>query len=342
MMTGSDIRAARRQHSGRARDIAEAMGVSEAQLVASGVGEGTTAIGPDPNQIVPLLEPLGPCMALTRNPSCVIEKDGIYSDFHGGDHACMTLSPQIDLRMFPKHWVYGYAVEEEVKGATRRSVQVFDASGTAVHKTYLREGADLDAWSRLTGALALDDQSDTITVSAPPPPEGARMNPEKREILLQEWARLTDTHQFLRLCAKLRMNRLGAYRIAEAPFVRPLAPTILPELLETVRAAAIPVMIFVGNRGCIEIHSGPIGRLQAMGPWENVLDPGFNLHLRGDHVAEVWAVEKPTHRGPALSVEAFDAEGNLILQLFPVPKPPLDSRAPWAEIVAGLRDLEPA
>jgi putative hemin transport protein len=99
-------------------------------------------------------------------------------------------------------------------------------------------------------------------------------------------------------------------------------------------------MFFVGNRGCIEIHSGPIHNLTPMGPWENVLDEGFNLHLRQDHVAEVWAVEKPTKRGAALSVEAFDAEGNLIVQVFPVAKPENDHREGWATIFAGLPGLE--
>ena len=64
------------------------------------------------------------------------------------------------------------------------------------------------------------------------------------------------------------------------------------------------------------IHSGLIPTLKAMGPWQNVRDPRFNLHLRLDHVAEVWLVEKPTRRGPALSIEAFSADGALTLQMF--------------------------
>ena len=71
-----------------------------------------------------------------------------------------------------------------------------------------------------------------------------------------------------------------------------------------------------------------------------MLDPGFNLHLRQDHVAEVWAVEKPTKRGPALSVEAFDAEGNLIVQFFPVAKEDNDHRPAWKEIFESLPGLK--
>jgi putative hemin transport protein len=99
-------------------------------------------------------------------------------------------------------------------------------------------------------------------------------------------------------------------------------------------------MIFVGNRGCIQIHTGPIHELHATGPWQNVLDPGFNLHLRTDKVAEVWAVEKPTQRGPAVSLEAFDEMGGLIFQVFGVRKEGRDSRPDWWRIVEGLTTLE--
>jgi putative hemin transport protein len=75
-------------------------------------------------------------------------------------------------------------------------------------------------------------------------------------------------------------------------------------------------MIFVGNQGCIQIHGGLVQNIVPMGPWINVMDPRFNLHLRADHIAEVWRVTKPTRTGDAISIEAFDAEGGLILQIF--------------------------
>lgn len=56
-------------------------------------------------------------------------------------------------------------------------------------------------------------------------------------------------------------------------------------------------MIFVGNPGCIQIHTGPVHNIKAMGPWLNVLDLDFNLHLREDEVTQVWKVGKPTRDG---------------------------------------------
>ena len=44
-------------------------------------------------------------------------------------------------------------------------------------------------------------------------------------------------------------------------------------------------MVFVGNHGCVQIHAGPVHRIEVVRPWLNVLDPRFNLHLREDLVA---------------------------------------------------------
>jgi putative hemin transport protein len=248
----------------------------------------------------------------------------------------MVLAEAIDLRIFPKHWCHGFMVEKETEGGVRRSLQVFDAAGDAIHKIHLRDGSDLGVWEALRGELALEDQSQLLTVADRLPTEVPKSDPSKLDILQKEWRRMTDTHQFLRLVSKLKMNRLGAYRIAGEPFVRRLDVSAVEAMLHAVRDAGIEVMIFVGNRGCIQIHSGVIGTLTPMGPWQNVMDPGFNLHLRLDHVTEVWAVEKPTQRGPAVSVEVFDSEGGLIFQVFGVGKEGRDSRPVWKSIVDRL------
>ncbi|MCT4557139.1 MAG: hemin-degrading factor [Pelagimonas sp.] len=324
----------------RERDLAEQLGLSEAQLVAANVGHGATRIASHPNKLIPAVECLGEVMALTRNASCVHEKVGIYTDYRAGEHASMIFTDTIDLRMFPKHWCSAFAVTKETEGGTRRSLQVFDAAGDAVHKVHLRDGSNLGAWDTLVSALALDAQTDTLDVSARTPAEPAKSNPEKLDQLQQEWRSMTDTHQFLRICSKLKMNRLGAYRIVGAPFVRRLATSAVDVMFEAVRDRGIDFMFFVGNQGCIQIHTGPLHRLKSMGPWQNILDPGFDMHLRSDHVAEVYAVEKPTKRGPALSIEAFDAAGYLIFQAFPVGREGRDTRPQWRDIVDGLQSEE--
>ncbi|EET47331.1 hemin-degrading factor [Thalassobium sp. R2A62] len=297
----------------RARDLADQIGVGEAALVAA---QGARRINASPDAIMPALTACGLVMGLTRNISAVHEKVGVYDNYHSGDHASMVLNHDIDLRIFASHWVHGFAVTTETDAGPRHSVQVFDAAGDAIHKVFSRDGTDLPAFEAMMGALATGDTSDMIDLRARAAVEVAKADASKVDILRKEWTRMTDTHQFMRLTSKLKMNRLGAYRIAGAPFVKPLAPWALNDALVALGQQDTQIMCFVGNRGCIQIHTGPVNTVSPMGPWQNVMDPEFNLHLRTDHIAEVWAVEKPTKRGPAISIEAFDQHGALILQMF--------------------------
>jgi putative hemin transport protein len=331
------IRTAMREDTGlRARDLATRLGITEADLVAARVGHGTTRIEAHPDRLMPAICGLGEVMALTRNDSAVHERTGTYEDWHPGEHAAMILGPEIDLRIFPSHWVHAFAVRNDTGKGPSRSLQVFDATGQAVHKVYPREATCLDAWDAAVARLATGETSDTLALDPPRLPEPARARPDKAEELREAWAGMTDTHQFLRLVSKLKMNRLGAYRIAGDPFAVSLAPAALNDALIACAAQALNVMLFVGNRGCIQIHCGTLDTLKEMGPWQNVLDPRFNLHLRLDHVAEVWLVEKPTKRGPALSIEAFDAKGALILQLFGKRQGEDDRLEGFAAMAAGL------
>jgi putative hemin transport protein len=318
----------------RPRDQADVLGLPEAPLIAASCGNGVTRIKAHPDAVMGATQVLGEVMALTRNTACVHEKIGDYANYHSGDHAAMILNEAIDLRIFPSHWCHAFMVEAET--GPRRSLQVFDAAGDAVHKIILRDGSHHGAWEGLRASLALPDQGQVLSLAPRQPTEAPKARPDKAEALRAEWRGMTDTHQFLRLTSKLRMNRLGAYRIAGAPFVRALAPDAVDDMLTTLAGSGIAVMVFVGNRGCIQIHSGPVHTLKPMGPWQNVMDPGFNMHLRRDHIAEVWAVEKQTREGPTTSVEAFDAEGGLIFQVFGLRKETDDHRADFAAMVDSL------
>lgn len=333
-LTPARLRELKRDATIRTADLANQLGLPEAALIEAELGFGATRIDPTLSRLIPAIEALGEVMALTRNPSCVIEKIGHYRKFHDGEQAAMTLDKEIDLRMFPRHWVHAFAVDMD----GRRSVQVFDAAGVAVHKVHLRDTSCHSAFDTLVQDLALPDQTGLSDFAPKAAPEGARIAEDRAETLREEWARMTDTHQFNTLVHRLKMNRLGAYRVAGAPFVRKLAVSSVVPMFEAVRDRKLQIMFFVGNRGCIEIHSGPMTELRQMGPWFNVLDERFNLHLRSDHMAEIWAVEKPTRRGPAISVEAFDAEGELIFQCFGMRTDRGGDAEAWAELVGSMAD----
>ncbi len=287
----------------RARDAAETLGVSEAELVASRIGETTIRLRPDWKALFEQLPSLGRVMALTRNENCVHERRGVYSAASFEGHVGLVLGADIDLRIFLAHWTFGFAVEEETKRGLMRSLQVFDSSGTAVHKIYAGEETDLAAWDALVETLRDPAPAEIVVKPAAVPKPPVHDHEIDALALLTDWQNLKDTHEFFSLLRKHRATPAQAFRLAEGRFTSRLGTAAVREMLQAASSLDVPIMVFVGNPGLIQIHTGPVRRIQVMGEWLNVLDPDFNLHLREDRLAEVWQVEKPTVDGVVTSVE---------------------------------------
>ena len=334
------IRAAREQYPKmRERDLARTIGVSEAELVAAWCGRQARRIEIDMDGIFGGMETAGEVMALTRNESAVHEKIGVYDNYYGGRHASMMLGAEIDTRMFPKHFRHAFEVVKRTDDGEKRSLQIFDAAGDAVHKIHCRDATDLDAWAALLDPLEADNQTDAVLTE---PVEATKIHDDPASIasdLRTRWEKMTDTHQFVLILRKLGLSRLQAVETIGEDMAWPIHNDGVAAMLRLSANEELPIMCFVGSRGCIQIHSGPISNVKPMGPWQNVMDPRFNLHLRRDQVAEVWAVDKPTQRGTATSVEAFDAHGTLLFQVFGVPKEGRDSRPAFRAIVADLQEV---
>lgn len=322
----------------RIRDAAHELGVSEAQLLATGVGEHVVRLAGDLRDLMMRMGELGPVTALTRNEAAVHEKDGVYTNISHGDQVGLVLGEAIDLRLFYGKWAFAYAVEEKSGAGTRRSFQFFDACGDALHKVYLRDASDCFAFEALRDAWAAPLQIPGETV-LPRPAGGAPDRPDDTvdaEALRLDWRAMRDTHQFFGLLKKHKVGRTQAFRLAGEEFARPLFTDTPARLLQGAAAARLDIMIFVGNPGCIQIHTGTVERIERTGPWINVLDPGFNLHLREDRVAQVWLVKKPTSDGVVTSIELFDARGDFIAYFFGKRKPGIPETTGWRMLAESM------
>ncbi|OYT70492.1 MAG: hemin-degrading factor [Chloracidobacterium sp. CP2_5A] len=324
----------------RIRDAATKLGVSEAQLVALGCGTTATRLSADWGGFVKQLEALGPVMALTRNDGAVSEKDGQYRNveiFSGHARMGQVLDSGIDLRLFLDRWALGFAVREESARGLRRSFQFFDAAGTAVHKTYLREASNVEAFDELTSRFAAPDQSREQAVTPPLAPPAKTPDAEvDTEGFRRAWRELKDTHDFIRLTHRFKLSRTQALRLADPDMAWRVRPDSFARILEETAAAKESVMVFVGNPGCIQIHSGPIHNVKLIGEWLNVLDDGFNLHVHEPTVIDAWVVKKPTARGVVTGVEFFDAAGEQVAILHAKRKEGEPPSAFWADLCERL------
>lgn len=325
----------------RERDFARIQKISEAQLVGAYVGEGVVRLRADVETFLDGAPSLGEVLALTRNESAVHEKIGPYENAKYQRHASIVLGDEIDLRIFPAKWATGFAVEKRDKdGATKRSLQFFDAAGDAVHKVHLRETSNVEAYHALVERLRAEDQSQVVEVRQIDDSEVRTDKPVASPAELRaEWEKMTDTHQFFPMLRRLNLSRHQAVTTIDEDYAWPLDLSATRAMLDGAKGTGLPIMAFVGNRGCIQIHSGPIEKVEPMGPWLNVLDKTFHMHLRLDHITEVWAVRKPTSDGHVTSLEAFGADNRLIIQFFGQPQEGTDERAGWRSLVEGLPRL---
>lgn len=301
----------------RIRDAAARLGVSEAELLATGVGTSVRQISADVGILLPAIESLGDVMALTRNDFFVHEKRGVYRNVSIGRHAAQVVDDEIDLRIFPAVWRFGFAVETEARGEIRRSLQFFDAHGVAVHKIHLKETSDVGAYEALVDMLLLDEQSSRIEVEPGIEPPVDRPD-EEVEVgaLVDEWKGMADTHDFFHLLRTHRVGRVQALRLVPDELARSVENDALRRVLHSAAAESVPVMVFVRSAGTFQIHHGPVQRVVEARGWLNVLDPRFNLHVREEGIAQSWIVRKPTETGWVTSLELYDSEGVLLALLF--------------------------
>ncbi|EJB05843.1 putative heme degradation protein [Rhizobium leguminosarum bv. trifolii WSM597] len=331
----AEIRAFRAENPKlRERDIAAQLKISEAALVAAETGISVTRIDGSALKLLERVASLGEVMALSRNESAVHEKIGVFENIKSGVQAAIVLGENIDLRIFPSRWEHGFAVSKKDGDQLRLSLQYFDKAGNAVHKVHLRPNSNVEAYHALVAELKLEDQSQDF-VEAETADTVDETADVSRDELRDNWSRLTDTHEFFGMLKRLKIGRQAAVRRVGDDYAWKLS-SATAEMMHASVKSGLPIMCFVANDGIVQIHSGPIFNVQAMGPWINIMDPTFHLHLRQDHIAETWAVRKPTKDGHVTSLEAYNAQGEMIIQFFGKRKEGSDERVEWREIMENL------
>lgn len=323
----------------RIRNAAEQLGVSEAELLATQIGETVTRLKPEFATILSAIETLGKVMALTRNDECVHERKGVYlnPDF-SSPFAGLFVGEDIDLRIFLSAWDKAYAVSETSEHGTRKSLQFFGKDGLAIHKIYLTPDSNEVAFDTLVEKYKSENQEVTETTA-----EVAALPSEKPDAEIdvegfqKAWVDLKDTHEFFGMLKRFGVTRTQALRLAPNDyFAKKVEKEVIVTLLEEAAKQKLPIMVFVGNRGNIQIHTGTVRKTMWHGNWYNVMDPDFNLHLDMSKVAQTWVVRKPTEDGVVTAVEVFNDKGEIIVQFFGKRKPGIPELEEWRGIVDRL------
>ena len=347
---GTDLRSAWEQLKKdkptlRIRDCAVELGVSEAELLATTVGDYTTMLAGDWTALLQRFPELGRIMSLTRNEACVLEHKGPFQkvDVMGGPgHMMATVIGPIETRVFFSGWNFGFAVKQPTPHGVQQSIQIFDEAGDAVTKVFLqapngaKAGSNQEAYDKIVADFTAPVQTTEIEVKKPRTMPTKAINDIDKAALLADWENMKDTHDFFGMLRKHSANRLDAVVLSEGKYSYRLNNKSLQPMLETAAKDHLPIMVFAGNRGNLQIHQGKIMTIRVMDNWLNILDPDFNMHLREDLVDTVWVVKKPTTDGVVTGIEVFDKNKEMIAQFFGLRKPGIPELEKWRELVDGL------
>lgn len=259
---------------------------------------------------------LGEVRTMTRNECAVIERTGTYEGVQSFGMMGQAVGPELDVRAFYREWSTAWAVATATDHGSRRSIQLFDASGDSIHKVFATD-AGLAAFDALV-TLFRDDDASAASPAIDPRPIPTERADDAIDVAALHTRRdaMKDTHQFHGMLRDLDVTRTQALRLAGELRARRVASGALQHLLGGAAASGERLMIFVGNRGIVQINIGAIHKVVRASGWLNVLDPRFNLHVRDSDIATSWVVTKQSTDGPIQSLEVFDRAGATIAQVF--------------------------
>ncbi len=310
------------------RNAAEALKVSEAELLMTGLEGHVIRLRTETEAILENVKALGQVTGITQNGHCVMEAHGTYRDFSVTPHAVLFLG-EMDIRIFPQHWAMAFAVDDN----GRQSLQFFDRSGTTLHKIFLTGSSVTGAYENLVKRFRSDHQG---PVSVERKTAAASTGLTDYEIDVQglqtAWEALTDSHEFFGLLRRFKVTRTQALRLAPENRAEQISFEIFQDMMAHCSRQVIPLMAFVGNHGCIQIHTGEVKNLIDTGNSYQMMNSQFSLSLDIKSIASVWKVVKPSTDGDIHSLELFDTAGELIVQVFGKRKPGHPELPAWREI----------
>ncbi len=325
---------AKEQNPGKyARDLARILGVSEAELTEARLSHDAIRLDIDARTLLTELENVGGTKSITRNEYAVHEQQGEYKNQHLNGHAGLVLNPrELDLRLFLSQWHMIYALTEQSPKGPRLSLQFFDAQGNAVHKVYATDETHLEKWAALVAQYTAKEPL-PLQIT---PADAATQVAGDTEGLDAEWRKMTDVHQFFQILRRRSLTRQQAFRAVDDDLAYQVDNGALTQILNTASEDKNEIMIFVSNKGCVQIFTGQIEKVLPHGEWINVFNSRFTLHVVETAIAESWVTLKPTKDGFVTSLELFAADGSQIAQLFGQRTEGNPEQSTWRKQISAL------
>ena len=324
----------------RIREAAATLNVSEAELLATGCGSTVTRLNLDWPEIFKALPTIGTVMALTRNDFAVHETTGLYTVIHHSDEGCRVKSDAANLQLLPQVIHAAFGVMEPSLNETRFSLQFFAADGSAIHKIYMTADSDLSRYHALVKQLTSADQSQHQTIDSPPRFTRFNIATFNSRCVTQTMHRHRDSEDFY--TGLMTMGIVSNQVETDTSTLDFLTPDLLEPLLNKIAAQGLSISICVRNFGCIQVYQGPIHNIRITGPWFNILDEHFSLHLNTEAMSGFRVKTQSTDEKQVLKILEFvDANHQIIALMLLNADQETGSMNLWNDLINGFEITAP-
>lgn len=321
-------------------DIAGDSGITEGEMVKARLNRDAVLLNIDNiKEFITSLEKLGEVKTITRNKYAISILTGVYKNQYLYGYKSMDVSAQaglilnpreLDLRIFFRHWVYVFYIQDAERGD---SVQIFDKDGQAVHKIYPTPHTHLACFKEIKEKYphsAADIVFCKPDAALPTPDESIRYHSQIDE----EWRKMKDVHDFYLLMHKYKADRLTLLKSVKRDLAYQTDNEIIARSLNLTKKLLNEIVIFVANKGCVQIFTGIPDKIFYKDSWLNVFNKNFILHLKFNEIHSCWVVKKPCECGYVNSLEAYAEDGTLILQIYGQRNEGEKERDLWKDVIA--------
>lgn len=315
-------------------EAARQLGVTECELVAA--DPQVIWLQPDWPALLGALDTLGPVRAMARNDACIHETTGDYANVSFNNQIGLAINRKIDLRIFLFNWRFVFAARIDTTHDMEYGLLFFDRFGQAIQKVMLTPDSDHNAFNQLLQNFTIEPGLCRID---PPKAPAVAEQPDShinQQAFQQDWLSIKDVHEFQPFLQRYGVSRRQAFRLAPDGQSWQIPVSAVEQFLWRAQERQTPIMVFAGNQSMIQIHTGPIQRVECDKGWMHILDPEFTLHLNGALVDQVWVTHKPGDNGVVTSLELFDQHGNTLVTFFGERKPRQPEREDWVALLKSL------
>ncbi|QBF26062.1 hypothetical protein EXN22_10270 [Pseudomonas tructae] len=260
------------------------------------------------------LHALGPVRTATPASHAWIEQIGRYPQSDDISEAGLVIGEDgLDLRLNLRAWFWMCMQHDAV--ANVYSLNIFDRHAQTLLRLVSLPESSLADWAALySQCVAKPSQFIPREVFA------------KRSIqipgLVDEWAAMANVHEHFALLKRHGLTRFEGNTLVAPRFARQLAQTSPVEVFRQLASSALELMLFVYSAGSVQIFTGHLSGMSESGTEllfdmpasEQAAPTRFRIADAPD--AQIWRVFKPNQVGGVTSLEFFDAEQRLIVQVF--------------------------